>query len=489
MAYIYHNGRKMMYKSSANRYQTILVLWFVSFVFLLFYSYSTSPLHIIPGFDSEIFQIIGRGWLIGKIPYRDLFDHKGPYLFLFNAIGLSFGKAGLFLLQTMMLTINLFIISKISSLFTNKINSIFVMCFFLLLFSGLIENGNQCEEWELLFLLLPIYLSIKHFLTQKSHPLLYSFCYGACFGVVSFIRLNDASIIASICLGLIVKTAKEKKYKEILYNLLIFILGILVSVLPFCIYFYLNDSFFDMIYATFTHNLIYSNKSLQVTFTSILDRLSILGVPIALSFKAIRDFDKNSGNSLSYILILSLLILFFSVGSDNLPHYFIVVLPLFCVICSILFAQNKPFAIILMIIVFMPFILLSFTQRGAYLVKNNFINRRNAVINFYNQMDTVIAELEEGDIWSYNLGHHEIPLFNHYNIIPVNKYFIASHLITDKLHHENNKQLTSIFPKYMLVNDSEPKQENYDFIIANYNIIHKVKSYNNIDILILERDR
>ena len=38
-----------------------------------------------------IFQQIGYAILEGKVPYIDVFDHKGFYLFLFQAFGLFIG--------------------------------------------------------------------------------------------------------------------------------------------------------------------------------------------------------------------------------------------------------------------------------------------------------------------------------------------------------------------------------------------------------------
>ena len=37
--------------------------------------------------DSNLYFTIGRGMLEGLMPYRDLFDHKGPLIFLLYALG------------------------------------------------------------------------------------------------------------------------------------------------------------------------------------------------------------------------------------------------------------------------------------------------------------------------------------------------------------------------------------------------------------------
>ena len=54
----------------------------VGFWYVYFYSVSTSPRY--PdyfGHDSAQFQTLGMAWSKGYLPYGDLFDHKGPYIF------------------------------------------------------------------------------------------------------------------------------------------------------------------------------------------------------------------------------------------------------------------------------------------------------------------------------------------------------------------------------------------------------------------------
>ena len=74
-----------------------LLLLAIAVGFTLVFSVSTSPLYpkyygateLIDGGDSLQFQQIGKGWLEGKVPYRDMFDHKGPIIFLLICWGLE----------------------------------------------------------------------------------------------------------------------------------------------------------------------------------------------------------------------------------------------------------------------------------------------------------------------------------------------------------------------------------------------------------------
>ena len=72
---------KKMY--SKKNFLFIFILFIISALFVLIMSYSTSPLYpYYFGGDSAQFQTIGKGWSKGMIPYKDMFDHKGPIIFL-----------------------------------------------------------------------------------------------------------------------------------------------------------------------------------------------------------------------------------------------------------------------------------------------------------------------------------------------------------------------------------------------------------------------
>ena len=78
--------------------------------FLLRFSYSTSFLWPgYCGYDSAIFQTIGKYWAEGSVPYRDLFDHKGPLIFFIDMVGYWIhGRAGILVPQTVSLAASLF---------------------------------------------------------------------------------------------------------------------------------------------------------------------------------------------------------------------------------------------------------------------------------------------------------------------------------------------------------------------------------------------
>ena len=86
------------------------VVSFFSFVVLTFFSPPTSWLFgNARTFDSNTFPVIGKYWDDGEsLPYRDLWDLKGPVIFFVNALGywLAGGKVGVFFIQFVSLSLS-----------------------------------------------------------------------------------------------------------------------------------------------------------------------------------------------------------------------------------------------------------------------------------------------------------------------------------------------------------------------------------------------
>lgn len=240
----------------------ILIFSIVSAIFLYFFSFSTSTLYNYFGFDSAIFMTVGKSIATGKALYTEIFDHKGPILFFINAIGWKIGGVkGIFALQVINLTIVLYLIYKLASLFNKNIQytPFYILGFFSLLCFTNIE-GNQSEEYSLLFLFIPTYLAILYSLDKKNniHPPLYSLIYGVCFAIIAFNRISNAGAIGGIIAAVSIFLILKQEWKNLIANIIYFILGASIITVPITLYFLLSDSFYEMIYGTFIFNYKYS---------------------------------------------------------------------------------------------------------------------------------------------------------------------------------------------------------------------------------------
>ena len=64
-----------------------LLLWLTALLIL-----PSNPLDRLPGRDNGVFLYGGQQILLGKIPYLDFWDHKGPLIHYINALGLYLGN-------------------------------------------------------------------------------------------------------------------------------------------------------------------------------------------------------------------------------------------------------------------------------------------------------------------------------------------------------------------------------------------------------------
>ena len=95
---------------------------------LCFLNVGTSPvIHAITA-DSALFVTMGRAVTFGKVLYRDIFDHKGLYIFLVNALGAwiqGTGLTGHFLVETAVLCIDALLVYRICRFWLTEKQSLF----------------------------------------------------------------------------------------------------------------------------------------------------------------------------------------------------------------------------------------------------------------------------------------------------------------------------------------------------------------------------
>ena len=74
-----------VHKRKIGAYTGILFIFIIAFVTLLICTKS-SPLYPLNDWvDANTYLTIGRGMLQGKVPYRDLYEQKGPLLYMLHA--------------------------------------------------------------------------------------------------------------------------------------------------------------------------------------------------------------------------------------------------------------------------------------------------------------------------------------------------------------------------------------------------------------------
>ena len=333
---------KMMYisdsKGRIKRYLTAAVA--TCLVMLLWSAYDSPLFPLYTSGDSSIFMLIGKGITEGKIPYRDLFDHKGPFLFWVEAAGWALGgRTGIWAMETIGAVLSVFMIMKISDqLGSNPLIPVIGTAAVYLSYFG---RGNLCENYSVPLVYACLYLIVKYYQSdQRKHPPVYSFVYGVCFAALAFIRINNATIICGFVLCIIIRLLMEREYINLLQNLLAGLAGIVIVSVPVCLYFYLNGALQDMLFCTFTYNFMYASKRVNLGETRLILRI-VIYAPITLTTiffgsRAVRkDYGKFSRAFIVSLFFVSALYLAELLYTSMAMHYHVMALPLYSAAAAI----------------------------------------------------------------------------------------------------------------------------------------------------------
>ena len=127
---------------------------------------SSSPLYAANFWtDTNIYFTIGRGMTRGLMPYRDLFDHKGPLLFMLYALGAAISDTsfiGVFILEALSLaaavyagwrTVSLFGEGRLTLLSMPILAAVVCCC-------TAFTQGGSAEEFALPALAAGVYLAL-----------------------------------------------------------------------------------------------------------------------------------------------------------------------------------------------------------------------------------------------------------------------------------------------------------------------------------------
>ena len=444
----------------------------ISFVFTLIYSWSVSPLFLGDGLDSSIFKTIGLGMTQGRMPYVDLFDHKGGLLFMIEALGwfLAPERWGLYILQSFFMSASLIFMFKTAELFLERCKAFGATIGALLLYIIFMESGNQCETYILPATTLTLYLALKYLTSSdKKHPIWYSLIYGAAFAFAFWIRPNDAvSQIGSVMFGIFLLLMVKKEFADGIVNALMFLAGCAVVTAPIVIYFASHDCLMPLLDGTFLYNIKYATEEGLPSAQMILVPSFIFGMLIWLSIK-------NQKREHLWIFIPMLVLTLMLIGKRDYGHYLIIIVPAGLVLFSFLLKQNWKIALYILLLG----VAIISVRHHKYVIKS--FQTRNDIEAFYCQSREVLSNIpkeERSMVWSLNLlnaSNDDRPnIFSTLDalldskITPCNRIFVHFHL-------ENfgeEERVYTHMPKWIAADPTKDEFADYsEFLTENYEVI------------------
>ncbi len=233
----------------------VLIALSLFFLFLPEYFYPV-------GTDSGNFLYIGRQLLDGNIPYRDAWDHKGPVLYLFNALGIAIGMGelwGVLLLEFIIVfsafAIGFKVIHKLYG-FVPAAIAIFVIVYCFIS----ICQCNCAEEYALIFQFMAFLLFYKA--ETASRRLQFNLFSGMLCAGAFLLRPNLIGFWIALCIFWILRRCADRHLKRFCIDVIVLASGFFLVCSVTAIFFYLNHALDDMLDCLFWFNFSYSSRGM-----------------------------------------------------------------------------------------------------------------------------------------------------------------------------------------------------------------------------------
>ncbi|MBQ4053570.1 MAG: hypothetical protein IJD33_04450, partial [Clostridia bacterium] len=229
----------------------ILYLLAISVVIALF-AFQSSPFYPINSWvDPNCFLTVGRAVLDGKVMYRDIYEQKGPYVYLIHAIAAIISDTsflGVWFLEIINLFFCMLLVAKIVGLYGHKRWICLLIATLVGLsacFSYAMVAGDSVEEFTSAFYLWLLYITLKNIKQEKEFTWGQYLGIGVTAGVVFWSKFTLVGIYVGWFAYFVWRNVRAKKYKEIAKAVLWIVGGIAIVTLPWVIYFLCHGAIGD----------------------------------------------------------------------------------------------------------------------------------------------------------------------------------------------------------------------------------------------------
>lgn len=426
-----------------------------AFCFLFCHALALNPFTLYSGYDQSIFEQMGLGMLQGRIPYVDLFDHKGFLLYLINAAGLwlSLGHTGIYCLLSLSLALTFLFWLHISDHIVHH-SLRYVAPLAALLFALTCEGGNMTETWSLPWISIPIYYLVRYLSGGQMMNLRESFFIGICIGLVANLRLNNIVPAITVCMYMFIEFCLKRKFRDLIGFTLTVIGGlsfITLALVVLYIILYGTQHIRDYLFCNIGFNLIYvdhfTHKPLW-TAGGIYFPLSMMIVMLCIR--------RNYGDKLMWFTLLAFLLTIMTTGKAHFAHYFTLFAPLVVLSISLslgksLYIQSRFWRLcgVGLLIGGMGVIYIFHTDIWLDVV--NYHTREQAIRECAFRLHS-LPQKQKASVWNYNTMMKGANILTRAGIVQHNRIFLQYQVEGDYGVKEIGA-IEEIYPEVILVDD------------------------------------
>lgn len=344
------------------KYRPIGFALITSFLFITLCSMASFLFPMHSRVDQNIFYTLGRGIIDGRVPYRDLFEHKGPLIYFFHAFAALINRhsfVGIYLLEIAFFTVTLLFMYKTARLFTGEKSS-----YIAALLAGAVsctsfcfKVGDNAEEYCFAFLMISLYYLMRYFrsadrdligvglsgkmISLHTHLINYKviFLNGILAGFVLWIKFIQLGFWIAWMGILFFVLFLQKEYKRAFVSCFVFLGGMVITALPWIIYFGLNHAIGDWLTIYFYDNIVLYAKHVTVweKLSSLCNSfckdfgqnpLAIFLILLGLvSFGITKKYFQSRFGRLSVMLSFLTLYIMVYIGGVRYDYYMLIAIP------------------------------------------------------------------------------------------------------------------------------------------------------------------
>ena len=449
-----------------------LLLFLVSFVFVTLFSRSTSFLYVFEGGDPAIFKQMGLALLRGKVLYVDYFDNKGCILYFIQALGLWLGgDFFILLMQAVSLMVTLIIWDKMLALYRNEKNRLLCLGFALVMLLCFYCGGDQSQEWCLPFISYPIWVYFLVYKKKTAIRPIKMFVVGICFGVVTFIQINNACAFLGFVAYLWLQYLLKKNFPKLLQSVGCFVLGWIIIAVPCVLYFYVKAGWhgvYEMAYASFLSNFEYIGASFSKRLYLIIPYFLYIAI-----FALIQIINSRKEKEVLVPMLISLILFTATFGKQGNMYYLMAIIPL-CIVgmMTINLREMRKIKLGLCFMILICLAYYSFNPILHFVEDLVLQNEKEVVIydNFHHCIEN-IPETERDSIYNYNLYSPCVSMMQHEGLMQCNRVLFTSLAFALPTLHKEETSKPFKAPKWILLSfDKKYVKTDAYFIIENYEL-------------------
>lgn len=241
--------------------------------YMLIFAYNNTPLGAAIGSDNAMYLTMGTALARGSAPYTEIFDHKGPLLFLLQmlpqAVSGGYSLTAVFIQETLVLFACLMMMRAIAK--ELDVCPWAAQLVYMAMTCAFMDGGNLTEEYANLPAICAIYLSIRCFGREEPEDKLFlpAMGMGVCAMAAFMLRANNALPIAALVLVLAVGLLTARRYVQLGQCAGGFVTGLLAVMIPIMLWLAAKGALHEAWYGAIIHNMMYAESGTGDRFASL----------------------------------------------------------------------------------------------------------------------------------------------------------------------------------------------------------------------------